>query len=988
MLTKISLEGNWKLKLDGDKKVAMDESGPSLPYDDVMKLPGTTSHACKGPLNREKLAGSLTDLYRFEGRAWFEREFELPQEKAGKTCLLHLERTRRTTVWVNGKKAGSRDSLNTPHVYELTELLRAGRQTITICVDNTDYPTKGGHMTSPDTQTNWNGITGAIELQFYGESYLKDVALYPNVADRSVRIDGILVSVSNVVLEAEASSLNGERSHRAAIWTETLAPGEVSVTYRLGSDALLWSEYGPNLYGLEIRLKDAAGNIMDKQELSFGLRSFQTDGDKFTINGRKTFLRGKNESLIFPLTGYAPTDVKEWIRVMTISKSYGINHYRFHTCCPPEAAFIAADMLGIYMEPELPFWGTITEERDENHNQAEQDYLVSEGYQILKWFGNHPSFVMFSLGNELWGSREKINAFLKAYKETDNRRLYTQGSNNHQFQPTILEHDDFYCGVRFSKDRLFRGAYAMCDAPLGHIQTDLPGTMKDYDGQIVPSDTRDGSRNDGDIRKGGDGYKDGQDSGEADTIQIQFGTEAKTVELGDAVHELIPAIPVVSHEIGQFATFPNFEEIHKYTGPLKAENFVMFRERLERKGLGHLAQAYFQNSGRLAAACYKEELEAAFRSRRLAGFQLLDLQDFSGQGTALVGMLDAFMDSKGIITPEEWRTFCNDAVLMARFAKYNYVSGELFEAHIELAWYRDEMPDSFNLTWEITADGKILLEGNAEATGQAGEAYVDICDLALKLPAVEGMTKAAFVLRISGTDVIKSYDLWIYPEEVSGVGKSINGNVAVGEATGEGVAATKTVDAALEAHTGAVGFQRFTELSNEAVSLLEQGENVLLMPRPESLNNAVPGFYCTDFWCYPMFRSISESMNREVPVGTMGLLIDKDHPVFRDFPTESHSDYPWWNIVSHSQSIIMDGLDAAWQPIVQTIDNFERNHKLGLLLECRVGKGRLLICPVDADKLGTSPEGRQFLRSLANYVKSDSFNPAYEAEISVLRGML
>lgn len=970
MLAKINLEGNWKLKLDGDKTARMVEGWLSLPYDDSMELPGTTSHARKGPLNPEKLAGSLTDQYRFEGRAWFEREVDIPRELAGKACFLHLERTRRTTVWVNGIQIGEHDSLNTPHVYELTQQLRAGRQIITVCVDNTDYPTKGGHMTSPDTQTNWNGITGVIELQFYGESYLKDVRLYPDVAARTVRIDGVLVGGNEVVLEAAAVSWSEENESSASTLTEKLKPGAISVNYPLGPDALLWSEAAPHLYSLSLHLKDGDGNVVDKQKLTFGLREFKTEGDKFTINGRKTFLRGKHDGLIFPLTGYAPTDVNEWVRILAISKSYGINHYRFHTCCPPEAAFIAADMLGIYMEPELPFWGTITEEGDEKHNQAEQDYLVSEGYEILKWFGNHPSFVMFSLGNELWGSREKIDAILKGYKEADNRRLYTQGSNNHQFQPTILEHDDFYCGVRFSRDRLFRGSYAMCDAPLGHIQTDLPGTMKDYDEHIVPSDAR-GSRNGCDGRKGGTGHKDEQDSGEAGTIQIQYGTEAKTVKLGDAAGELVPNIPVVSHEIGQFATFPNFDEIQKYTGPLKAENFIMFKERLEQKGLGHLANAYFENSGQLAAACYKEELEAAFRSRRLAGFQLLDLQDFSGQGTALVGMLDAFMDSKGIISPEEWRTFCSDAVLMARFPKYNYLSGELFEAHVELAWYRDEMPASFPLTWAITADGKTLLEGKGEAKGEDGEPYVDICDLAVKLPVVEGMTKATFALRLTGTDIVKSYPLWLYPEAIVDEAKSDDG-----------------MSASVGSFEGTEDFHRFTELTDEAVLLLEQGESVLLMPQPESLKNAIPGFYCTDFWCYPMFRSISESMNREVPVGTMGLLIDKEHPVFNDFPTASHSDYPWWSIVSHSKSIIMDGLDAAWQPIVQTIDNFERNHKLGLLMECRVGKGKLLVCPVDIGKAGASPEGRQFLRSLGGYVKSELFNPSFEADISELRHML
>lgn len=415
--------------------------------------------------------------------------------------------------------------------------------------------------------------------------------------------------------------------------------------------------------------------------------------------------------------------------------------------------------------------------------------------------------------------------------------------------------------------------------------------------------------------------------------------------------ELVPQIPVISHEIGQYATYPNFEEIGKYKGSLKASNFEIFQERLVSKGLGHLAAKYFEYSGQLAVACYKEELETAFRSRRLAGFHLLDLQDFSGQGTALVGVLDAFMDSKGMITPEEWRTFCSDAVLMARFPKYNYVSGEPFTAHVELCWYRNETPDTLTLIWELSADGGSFSKGTVETEIPVEINYIDICDLKIDLPTVERMTKAVLNLQIAGTDIRKTYDLWIYPE-TSG----------------------KRFD----------DIRIFEKLNDEVISLLEQGENILLMPKPESLNNAVEGYYCTDFWCYPMFRSISESMNREVPIGTMGLMIDNTHPVFRDFPSEPYSTYPWWSIIENSKSIILDGTDQEWSPIVQTIDNFERNHKLGFLFECQVSAGNLMICALDAETAGETLEGRQFLSSLANYMTSEEFKPQYQASAAEL----
>lgn len=925
MQTKIGLEGEWKLQLDKYKQ------GQVLPYSDVITLPGTTSHARKGPKNENSLVGALTDEYLFEGHAWYSKDVVIPDELALKVCHLYLERTRMTTVWLNGQEIGSANSINTAHVYDLTGLLHAGTQTITIRVDNTDYPTKGGHLTSPDTQTNWNGITGRMELQFYGDSYLSDIRLDPDLSTRSVRITAALKGKVEGAVTVSAASFNSSSTHLVPEQQFGISSDYISLEYDLGSEALLWSEVTPHLYTLSILLKDPKGDIVDKHELSFGLREFSTDGDKFTINGEKTFLRGKHDGLIFPLTGYAPTDVEEWLRILGISKAHGMNHYRFHTCCPPEAAFTAADMLGIYMEPELPFWGTITEEADEGHNQAEQDYLISEGYTILQAFGNHPSFVMMSLGNELWGSRTKIDSILKDYKTFDDRHLYTQGSNNHQFVPSILEHDDFYCGVRFSKERLFRGSYAMCDAPLGHVQTDLPSTMKDYDDQIVPPKHH--FEQDKAIEQGG-------------TLQIQYGTEAKSVQVADATQELIPQIPVISHEIGQYATYPNFEEIGKYRGSLKAKNLEIFQERLESKGLGHLATKYFECSGQLAVACYKEELEAAFRSRKLAGFQILDLQDFSGQGTALVGILDAFMDSKGMITPEEWRTFCSDAVLMARFPKYNYLSGEQFTAHVELCLYRSGMPEMLTLHWELSTEGEALLDGTFETKIPSQTNYIDICDLKFELPVTERMTKAVLRLQISGTDIRKSYDLWIYPE------KSTN---------------------SLE------GIHTFDKLTDEVIALLEQGENVLLMPKPQSLTNTIEGYYCTDFWCYPMFRSISESMNREVPVGTMGLLIDNTHPVFRHFPCEPYSTYPWWSIIENSKSIIMDGTDPEWSPIVQTIDNFERNHKLGFLFECQVGSGNLMICSLDIDQVDGTLEGRQFLSSLASYMTSEEFKPQYQA---------
>ncbi|MBB3111378.1 hypothetical protein FHS18_003446 [Paenibacillus phyllosphaerae] len=932
MIATLNLEGIWAFHLDEEKQ------GLPPQLNDTIALPGTTSYARKGKPSEAAHVDCLTDEYAFEGWAWYSRQVEIPPAWSELDAQLYLERTRVTTVWIDGEELDTQNSLCAPHLYHLPSRLTPGIHTITIRVDNTEYPTKGGHMTSRDTQTNWNGITGRIELQFVGAAYLEDIRTYPNVTDRSVTVKAKLVGQPIGELIVTAASTHGTQEHTVESRIYPITGQDIELVYPLGADALLWSEWEPNLYDLQFKLKQQ-DTVTDEQRITFGLREFKAEDSLFTINGVKTFLRGKHDGLIFPLTGFAPTTVEEWLHVLETAKSYGINHYRFHTCCPPEAAFEAADRLGIYMEPELPFWGTVTDETYENHNAAEQQYLIEEGYRILRTFGNHPSFVMMSLGNELWGSKERIDRILKDYKAFDNRPLYTQGSNNFQFVPVILEHEDFFSGVRFSRDRLFRGSYAMCDAPLGHVQTGPQGTMKDYDDAIIP-------------RESDEANHAGTDSG---TIQIQYGTEAKTVNADAADGVLVPHVPVVSHEIGQYQTYPDFGEINKYTGPLKARNFEQFRQRLEEKGLDHLAAQYHASSGRLAVECYKEELEAAFRSKRLAGFQLLDLQDFSGQGTALVGVLDAFMDSKGLITPEEWRTFCSDAVLLARFPKYHYETGESFTADVELRYLRPQPLHGFTLQWQLTAGDEHLAGGELSASAYESGDYVDIGRIAIAMPNVQAMTKSSLQFTIAGTDIRKSYDIWIYPSGVR-------------------------VDAS--------GIRLFEALTEEAEELLERGERVVIMPNPGGIQNAIEGTYCVDFWCYPMFRSISESMNKPVPVGTMGLLIDREHPLLKHFPSEVHSTEPWRHIVDHSRSVILDGTDQELQPIVQTIDNFERNHKLGLVFECRVGKGRLLVCTVDSEQAGSTLEGRQFLHSLFDYARSEQFQPRAELELSRVKELL
>lgn len=413
MIKKIDLSGIWNFELDPDKK-GIEARLFDKAKNDTITLPGTTSIAKKGTLSDKKETGFLTDPYLFEGYAWYSKDVHIDESDTDKNIFLFLERTRLTKIWIDDTFAGEFDSLTTPHYYDITRFVKKTDFRITVLVSNVDYPTKGGHLTSPDTQTNWNGIIGEISLRIFDKIYISDVKTYPDVDKKSVTV--ILKTVNDMAedkkvtlnVNAFLTDINGDTGIKApaAEIQVIFAKGESTAEfeYFLGEDAVLWSEYTPVIYRLEISLCGSDENTVT----TFGLRKFSTTETKFLINGEPAFLRGKHDGLVFPLTGAVPADVDEWVRVMKISKSYGINHYRYHTCCPPEAAFIAADLLGIYMEPQLPFWGTLTAPGDENHNETEQNYLIEEGFRMLNTFGNHASYCMMSLGNELWGSKERM----------------------------------------------------------------------------------------------------------------------------------------------------------------------------------------------------------------------------------------------------------------------------------------------------------------------------------------------------------------------------------------------------------------------------------------------------------------------------------------------------------------------------------------------------------------------------------------------------
>lgn len=870
----------------------------NAPLTDTITLPSTVSEMKKAPLTDERSDGYLTDPRRFEGYAVYSRTVEI-NAADGECAFFVMERTRMSALYINGEAVGSFNSLCAAHRYDVSEY--SGKVLLTVVIDNVSCPVPGGHMTSQDTQTNWLGILGRIGIEYSAKTRAENVRIFPDHMTMTAKVTGNTVGGdAEISISCEGFGTCTVRSENGSF---------EAVVDMKGSE--LWSEHNTKVYEMTVVCCN------DIVKVPFGMRKFSTEGTEFRLNGDKIFLRGKHDGMIFPITAYAPMDKAGWMKAMGAAKEHGINHYRFHTCCPPEAAFEAADELGIYMEPELPFWGTV----DEEITPAQQ-YLVEEGFRILDSFGNHPSFFGMSMGNELWGSKERLNEIIGGYKAHDPRPLYTQGSNNFQFWPTIVDNDDFFVGVRFSKERLFRGSYAMCDAPLGHIQTDAPNANYTYDAHIRPSSVGGGASQGG-------------------TIEIQYGTGVKTVSVDSGSGEFVSGIPVVSHEVGQYFMYPDFSEIEKYTGVLKAYNFEIFRERLQAAGLIDLADRYFRASGRFAAECYKAEIETALRSKELSGFQLLDIQDFTGQGTALVGILNPFMESKGVISPEEWRNFCSDKVILGCLPKFVFESGEKLDLPVKLYTYTNDTDEAPAVSITVEADGK-KETFSLSSSASCRNGVFDLGSTEITMPAVDKAAKA--VMTIEGCGVKNSYDLWIFPDE--------------------------------KADTSMV-----TKTWAEAKEKLAKGEKVLFIPDSINEEKSVEGTYCTDFWNYPMFNSISVSMNKPSPVGTLGLLIDNAHPALADFPSEIYSTAQWYDIVEGSRTAMLDGMGIS--SVVRTMDNCGRNHDLGTVFEVNAGGGRLIVCTSPVDKKDSLPCVR-LLNALSSYARSDAFAPCQDADIGEL----
>ena len=911
--SRISLEGNWGLQLDtAGTGIAPDWLTKSCT--DSLFLPGITDMGKMGTYNTDMtLTTGLSREYVFEGKALYTKQIRIPEEWDGTSVRLVMERTKPTTIWIDGKEVGANNDISTAQQYDLSSYLFPGTHTVAILVDNGKQavPEKvygSSHAYSASTQTNWNGIIGDFYLESAPLCGIDEIQLYPDVAKKVVTARVTLRNpdkgVGKGILSFYAEAWNTDKQHKTPVqtievdWTKP----EQELELALGDKALLWSEFTPSLYRFSVSLK--TDQSVDTEQATFGLRDFKTKGRQFTMNGKTTFLRGKHDACVFPLIAHTAMDVETWRHYFQVAKQYGINHYRFHSWCPPEACFEAADIEGIYLQPELPIWGNIDIDDTELC-----DYLLKEGRNLHRAYSNHASFVMFGLGNEMSGE-EGLAMLIQTFKKEDNRHIYSSGSNNYLGFKGKQANEDYFttCRVGREGDKQFnthaRASFSFADAyDGGYLNHTYPNSEMDFSSANVLCD-----------------------------------------------------VPIISHETGQFQVYPNYEEIKKYTGVLKPRNFEIFKKRLEEAGMIDQAHDFMMASGKWSALLYRADIEMNLRTPEWGGFQLLDLQDYPGQGSAYVGILDAFMESKGLIAPEEWRHFCSEVVPLFCTEKFCWTNDEALTGEVEIANYSESDLNSKQLSWTLTdSKQQVLDKGVLPLQVKQGE-LAKVGTLKPAIASVRKAEKVTLALSIDGTPYRNDYSLWIYPAADKEVAPS------------EDICVTDDLDAHLK--------------------YLTEGGKVLWFPsKDKHKDQTVGGLFQTDYWNYRMFRTICENLDRPVSPGTLGILTDPGHPALADFPTEFHTNWQWFPIIKQSYPMILDRLSDDYRPIVQIIDNVERNHKLGLLFEFKVGNGKLLVCMSDLKAVQDKPEARQFYRSILEYMESPAFAPSYSLSVKDLQDL-
>ena len=894
--TGLDLSGQWRCKLDPDDAgVAAHWENSAADFTGTIDLPGTTDLAGLGP--DQATAGPhdfhLIRAHAHVGPAWYTRMITVPAPWAGKPAILALERVMwQSRVWIDGKEAGvPRDSLCVPHEHPLG-VLRPGPHRLVVRVDNRMIHPIGdkGHAYGDEMQGRWNGIAGAITLRVAMPDDIGRVRVFPDSAARTVRVE--LGSSAGLIGRATVRLTDPAGNPVGAANVPANSSSPLVVTIPVAGEIAEWGEFARPLYRCDVAMQDGTGDPRVVFSGRFGFRTLGRSGRHITINGHPVFFRGNLECAAFPLTGHPPTDVESWREIWSVYREHNLNHARFHSWCPPRAAFEAADEAGIFLQVEAPIWmdhwmakpnarpemDTAGYPQGLGRNDRGNDVFArAEIDRILDTYGNHPSFVMFCVGNELGTSNfDVLGQWMKECKDRDPRHLYAASTAR-----AITPH---------------------CDYNATH---NIPGIG---------------------------------------ACRARFGPDSRWNY--EDVYGKAP-VPILAHETGQYPVYPLWSEIADYSGPLKNHRLALLAGEARANGIHDDAPLLRHASGMLNQLLNRDEIEGYLRTPSCSGFQLLGMQDFTGQGEAMVGWRDVFYRDKGVTNAADFRHWCAPTVPLLRLPARVFSTTDTVEVAAVLHHFGEHALPRAVLRWTLRCGGKELASGRLPARDVAAGSVTEFGDFRVPMTAVPAGSAVELAIAVDASNIMNVYPLWVFaPARSAPVPPDVR------------VAGDWDV----------------------AKSALAAGKRVVFLANHagDKDNDSLAG-WAPLYWSVPFFPGQGKR--------TLGLAVRSAHPVFDGFPTADWGDWQWQGICAGARGFDLTGLvPVGWRPMAQPVTDFHYNRLLGTIFEAAVGQGKLLVCGYDLGEARAArmPEVAALRQSLLAYASDTGFAPTWQAGIPVL----
>ncbi len=708
-----------------------------------------------------------------------------------------------------------------------------------------------------------------------------------------------------------------------------------------------WNINTPFLYKFVLSLNVGGENF--SKEVNFGMRSIKTQGQDILINNEKFYARGfirGREAHDHPnLMNLSLLEYYE--KNIRTAKEYGFNLIRFHSRIPPEECFEAADKLGMFIHIEIrKYYGKYQKERAGMSDEGDIINETEWRSAILE-LRNHPSLMVYCMGNEIRhpGCNPFVEHIARVTKELDPTRLFIDTCAHGEFDRTYVDFDVQHMSYFYP----FGSTYDMFENTYNWL---IYGSCKGQ--QLIDTDSDDASA-----------YK------------ITRAINSKR--------------PVLAHEICHYIGYRDLDALEEKFAKYNAEKpwwLAELRKLVELKGCTEEYRKLFETSKKFQFLSWKLGIEAARRSKLLAGFHFLQFSDTERYENSN-GIVDCFDDKTGI-NVADFLKFNGDTVLLADLPRRTWFENEKIHIPILISHFSDSIGGAADFSFTLNYNGKILRTGNLKAIDMKMRGCRSICSLELVMPEANTATALNLAVKLTcenGVIIENDWSLWVFPNRPAEL-PAVKATIALDGINPCTRYPQLNNNSTLQAPEQLMIVNRFTK---EVFKQLKNGGDVLMLYRvDETRDRKIAGekeqFYLPAVW--DRLKGVIWDRGNNC-----GAYIN-DHPSFDGFPHDGFVNLQFHGLIDDCDKINLDDFPVKITPVMRGADRPVRDRfdvftyklsefqpewtlrRFAYAFELKVGAGRLYLTGFNFTGLNSDkPETCAMFESLIRYVTSDKFNP-------------